>query len=197
MRPPGLILAGGTARRMGGGDKVLLPLGRGTLLSSVAGRLGPQVSALALSANGDPDRFADYALPVLPDPIDDAGPLAGVLAGMDWAAANGAAMLVTAAGDTPFLPRDLVARLEAAAPSVRPALAGSADGRHPTFGIWPTSLREDLRARLADGHRRVTDWADLHGAVRVDFSDKVAFFNVNAPGDLRRAEALLAGAEAR
>lgn len=193
--PPAVILAGGRARRMGGGDKALLPLGGRPILAHVIARLSPQVGAMALSANADPARFAGYDLPVLADSVPGRpGPLAGILAALDWAAARGAADVVTAASDTPFLPADLVARLRAAEPP--PVLAATAgpDGefsRHPTFGLWPVRLREDLRAALAAGVRRVTDWADRHGAGVALFPASDAFFNINTPADLAAAEAML------
>jgi molybdopterin-guanine dinucleotide biosynthesis protein A len=200
-RPLGVILAGGRATRMGGGDKGLKPLGDGTLLSHVIARLGPQVAGLALNANGDPARFAAFGLPVLADGVADfPGPLAGVLAGLDWAAAQGADAIVTAAADTPFFPRDLTARLEAAAreAGTRLALAATpdADGRlerHPTFGLWPVALREDLRAALAGGLRKIVAWTDRHGAATAAFGTDPfdPFFNVNTPEELAQAEALL------
>lgn len=196
---PGVILAGGQARRMGGGDKCLCRLGDRRLIDHVVERLAPQVTVLALNANGDPGRFADLGLPVLPDGVaGQPGPLAGVLAGLDWAATQGATAIVTAAGDTPFLPRDLVARLaEAVAPSGL-ALAASSDAagrlqRHPTFGLWPVSLRGDLRAALAAGLRKVMLWADAHGAGTAVFEAGPVdpFFNVNTPDDLVAAAALV------
>lgn len=187
---------------MGGGDKGLLPLGDATLLDNVIGRLGPQCSELAINANGDPARFARFGLPVLVDPMADfPGPLAGVLAGLDWAAEIGAEAIVTAAADTPFLPDDLVARLtaEAAEKGVPIALAASADEagvqrRHPTFGLWSTGLREDLRAALSGGLRKIVLWTDRHGAATVPFPTASfdPFFNVNTPEDMARAERLLA-----
>ena len=192
--PPGAILAGGAARRMGGGDKGLLPLGRATVLGHVVGRLAPQVSTLALNANGDPARFAELDLPVLPDGVPGRpGPLAGVLAAMEWARALGVERVVTAAADTPFLPPDLVARLEAAGPGIAlaatPAAGGGAD-RHPTFGLWPVALAGDLRAALGEGVRKVVAWTDRHGAAEALFPDAAAFFNVNTPADLERARAM-------
>lgn len=190
---------------MGGGDKTLLPLGDATLLDHVVARLGPQCSTLALNANGDPARFARFGLPVLADPVPGfAGPLAGVLAGLDWAAARGAEDIVTAAADTPFLPRDLLARLREAAAlrGVPVALAATPDDagiprRHPTFGLWPVSLREDLRAALAQGERKVARWADRHGAAAAIFPAGPfdPFLNVNTPADLALATALLARRE--
>lgn len=190
---PGVILAGGLSRRMGGGDKALREIGGRSLLRHVIDRLSPQAAPLALNANGDPARFAGYGLPVLPDPVAGfAGPLAGVLAGLDWAAALGASHIVTVAADTPFFPADLVARLYpalAAAPIVLAATPDPARGRtrHPTFGLWPVALRDDLRAALVAGLRKVVHWTDAHGAVEVLFDSPEArepFFNVNTPEDL-------------
>ena len=185
-----MILAGGAARRMGGGDKGMLALGRSTVLGSAIERLAPQVSALALNANGDPARFAALGLAVRPDGVPGRpGPLAGVLAAMEWAAGLGAERVVTAAADTPFLPLDLVARLEAAGPGVVLAATPGPDGpaRHPTFGLWPVALRDDLRAALGAGVRKVVAWTDRHGAADALFPDEAAFFNVNTPEDLARA----------
>ncbi|WP_298904705.1 molybdenum cofactor guanylyltransferase MobA [uncultured Aliiroseovarius sp.] len=200
-RPLGIILAGGLATRMGGGDKGRLPLGDGTLLSHVIDRLAPQVDGMALNANGNPARFADTGLPVLPDSIDGyAGPLAGVLAGLDWAAEQGATHVVSAAADTPFFPRDLVDRLLIAAQrdGTDIALAATLDPqrgamRQPTFGLWPVALRDDLRAALEDGLRKVVLWTDKHGAATASFLPAPfdPFFNVNTPDDLAQAEQIL------
>ena len=172
--------------------------GHGTLLGHVIDRFGPQVAGLALNADGDSSRFARFGLPVIADSVPGhAGPLAGVLAGLDWAAGQGATAIVTAAADTPFLPQDLVPRLLLAAEvSGAPiALAATASGRHGTFGLWPVALREDLRAALAGGTRKVTDWADRHGAASASFPETPwdPFFNVNTPEDLARAQAMAAG----
>ncbi|MFG5383923.1 molybdenum cofactor guanylyltransferase MobA [Yoonia sp. R2-816] len=195
MREPlGVILAGGKATRMGGGDKGRLRLGDRTILSHVIERLEPQVAGLALNANGDPDRFADMGLPVIADSIDGfAGPLSGVLAGLDWAATQGASLIVTAAADTPFFPCDLVPRLMLAAEQAGAdmALAATPGGRHPTFGLWPVALRDDLRAALQGGLRKVVRWTDRHGCGMAEFPDDAAFFNVNTPDDLATAEAML------
>lgn len=187
----GVILAGGLARRMGGGDKGLLPLGVGTILDRVIDRLAPQVAGLALNANGDPARFARLGLPVIPDSIEGyPGPLAGVLAGLDWAAGQGASHIVTAAWDTPFFPEDLARRLEAEPGPI--VLARTPEGRHPTFGLWPVALAGDLRAELAAGTRKVLAWTDRHGTSYADFEgDPDPFFNVNTPEDLEAARELL------
>ena len=198
MRPPlGVILAGGQATRMGGGDKALLELGDGTLLDQVIDRLEPQVTGLALNANGDPDRLARFGLPVLADSLEGfLGPLAGVLAGLDWAADEGAEAVVTVAADTPFFPRDLVQRLTAAAAGqkVPLVLAATPDGRHPTFGLWPVTLRDDLRASLNAGLRKVVQWTDAHDGREAlfDGADN-PFFNVNTPEDLEKARKIFEG----
>lgn len=203
-QPLGVILAGGQATRMGGGDKGLLRLGGQTLLSRVIDRLAPQVAGLGLNANGDPSRFAEFGLPVLPDSVAGfPGPLAGVLAGLDWAAEQGADTIVTAAADTPFFPCDLVPRLLLAAEGMEHplALAAAPDpergrARHPTFGLWPVALRDDLRAALAGGLRKVVLWTDAHDGREALFpADGIdPFFNVNTPADLARAERMLEAA---
>lgn len=200
-QPLGVILAGGQARRMGGGDKALLTLGGQTLLTRVIDRLSPQVAGLALNANGDPARFAAYSMPVLPDTVAGfVGPLAGVLAGLDWAAARGADTIVTAAADTPFFPPDLVPQLLLASEGMDMplVLAATPDpertrNRHPTFGLWPVSLRDDLRRALEGGLRKVVMWTDQHGGREALFPvHKVdPFFNVNTPEDLAAAEGWL------
>ncbi|MEP1610860.1 MAG: molybdenum cofactor guanylyltransferase MobA [Roseobacter sp.] len=200
-QPLGVILAGGLATRMGGGDKGLLPLGRGTLLSQVISRLDPQVAGLALNANGDATRFTHIGLPILPDSIAGyVGPLAGVLAGLDWAAEQGADTIVTAAADTPFFPADLVPQLLLASegmthPVVLAATPDPTRGtvRHPTFGLWPVSLRDDLRAALQGGLRKVVLWTERHGGREAVFPIVTfdPFFNVNTPQDLAQAETFL------
>lgn len=187
---PAVILAGGRATRMGGGDKGLRPFRGGTLLAAVIARIAPQAGPLALNANGDPARFAALGLPVLPDPVPDRpGPLAGVLAAMDWAAGLGADAVLTVPVDAPFLPADLVARLSAAVDG-RPALAQGADGTlHPTVALWPVALAPALRAALAAGERRMRAFAAAHGAVPVPFAaaDPDPFLNLNTPADLAAA----------
>ncbi len=183
----GIVLAGGQSRRMGGGDKGLLDLGGRPVIAHVIERLG---CARAISANGDPARFARFGLPVLPDSVPDwPGPLAGVLAGMDWAAGQGIARIVTAAADTPFFPRDLGTRLAAAKAPVVMATDG---GDHPAFAMWDVALRDDLRAALHSGTRRMRDWMDARGALRVEIPGEDPFFNINTPADLDAARRRLA-----
>jgi len=194
----GLILAGGQARRMGGGDKALLPLGGQTLLARVIERLGPQCSALALSANGDPGRFAEFALPVLSDERPDfSGPLAGLLAGLDYAQTTAdIADVVTMAADTPFLPLDLVMRLRGAraAAGSEIAVARSGGREHHLAALWPVSIAGALRRALFDeGLRKVGVFASRYRLIHADWAIEPLdpFFNVNTPEDLLRAESLL------
>jgi len=189
-QPLGVILAGGQATRMGGGDKGLLAFGSSTILQHVIDRFEPQVASLALNANGDPARFS-HDMPIIQDSIAGfAGPLSGVLAGLDWAAAQNATHIVTAAADTPFLPCDLVPQLLLNAHNGL-CLAASPSGRQPTFGLWPVALREDLRTALNDGLRKVVQWTSKHAAGTAEFPDDAAFFNVNTPDDLITAKAML------
>ena len=193
-QPLGVILAGGLATRMGGGDKGLLRLDDQTILAHVIARFEPQVAGLALNANGDANRFANIGLPVIADSVAGfAGPLSGVLAGLDWAANQGAEHIVTAAADTPFLPCDAVPQLQLAAEmaGVDIALTASPNGRQPTFGLWPVRLREDLRAALDGGLRKVVQWTSKHHAATAEFPDDAAFFNVNTPEDLITARGML------
>lgn len=195
----GLILAGGRARRMGGGDKPLLQLGGRTLLARVAERLGAQCGAgLALSANGDPARFGAFLGPILPDTLpDQPGPLAGILAGLEHAAAQGVKEVVSVSGDAPFLPEDLVARLVAVRPEGGIALAASSERRHYTIALWPAALRDDLRAYLERGERRVGGFIARHPAEAASWpiAPLDPFLNINTPEDLAAAEAALAGPE--
>jgi molybdopterin-guanine dinucleotide biosynthesis protein A len=196
----GLVLAGGLARRMGGGDKLLIEIGGASILDRVLARLAPQCARLALNANGDPARFAATGLPVIPDDVPGhAGPLAGVLAGLDWAAANhpDLAWIVTVPGDCPFLPRDLVARLHAAREAgAQPlACARSGEWRHPVVGLWPVALRADLRRALVDEDlRKIEVWTGRHGIAIADWPDTPVdpFFNVNTPEDADAARELAA-----
>ncbi|MDE2227916.1 MAG: molybdenum cofactor guanylyltransferase MobA [Alphaproteobacteria bacterium] len=199
----GVLLAGGLSRRMGGGDKSLRVLAGATILERVIARARSQVVALVLNANGDPARFEDYGLPVVADSIPDfAGPLAGVLAGLDWAAASvaGATHVASFATDAPFLPANLVARLADAVKDGRHDLACAAsDGRsHPVFGLWPLALREDLRAALGAGMRKVDQWTARHRLAVVEFAARPydPFFNANTPDDLSEGERVSRAADA-
>ena len=199
MTVAGIVLAGGQSRRMGGGDKCLRPLAGRPILAHIIERARPQVAALALNANGDPRRFAGFGLPVVADSIADfAGPLAGVLAGLDWAATlePETTHVASFAGDAPFLPLDLVARLAAAVASGHAiACAGSGGRVHPVFGLWPVALRENLRAALAvEGIRKVDQWTGRFRLAVVEFAAAPLdpFFNTNRPEDLAEAERLAA-----
>jgi molybdenum cofactor guanylyltransferase len=195
----GLVLAGGLARRMGGGDKALITIGGVTILDRVLGLLRPACAGIILNANGDPVRFVRYGLPVIPDSVPDfAGPLAGILAGLDWAAANrpDLAWIVSVPGDCPFLPLDLVMRLhEARQKAGLPlACARSDDWRHPVVALWPVALREDLRhALVEEGLRKIELWTARHGVAIAHWPAKPLdpFFNVNTPEDAAEAERLV------
>jgi molybdopterin-guanine dinucleotide biosynthesis protein A len=195
-KPLGLVLAGGLARRMGGGDKARISIGGATILERVLARLTPQCAAVILNANGDPARFADAGLAVVPDSVPDfAGPLAGILAGLDWAAAHRPeiADVASVPGDCPFLPGDLVARLSAAraAAGVPLACARSGEWRHPVVGLWPVRLRADLRHALVEEDlRKIEIWTGRHGVAVADWPAAPVdpFFNVNTPQDAAAAE---------
>jgi len=199
--PPtlGLVLAGGLARRMGGGDKAFLKIGGETILARALSRFRPQCTEIVINANGDPKRFASFGFPVAADDIPDfAGPLAGILAGLDWAAKNrpGIEWIASVPGDCPFVPRDLVAKLHAAriAENQPLACARSGEWRHPVVGIWPVSLRGDLRhALMKEGLHKIEVFTRRHGIAIAEWPDKPVdpFFNVNTPEDLARAEALV------
>ena len=197
----GLVLAGGLARRMGGGQKALLPLAGRPLLAHVLDRLSAQVDTIAINANADHDLYAPFDRPVIADTLTGhLGPLAGVLSGLRWAKGTGHTHIVSVAGDTPFFPDTLVNGLSAALTDATPiALAASPDperglSRHPTFGLWPTALADDLEAALQGGLRKVVAWTDVHGCATVPFSATPydPFFNVNAPADMAKAEKLAA-----
>lgn len=195
----GVLLAGGLSRRMGGGDKTLRPLGGRSILAHVIDRIRPQVAALALNANGDPARFAEYDLLVIADSIEGfAGPLAGVLAGLDWAAeaAPDCRWLLSAPTDAPFLPRDLVARLmSSAGTEAKVAVAMSGGRTHPVVALWAASLRAPLRRALESGIRKVEDFTKDYSVAAVEFAtDPIdPFFNLNRPEDLAEAERVLLG----
>ncbi|KQO71923.1 molybdenum cofactor guanylyltransferase MobA [Methylobacterium sp. Leaf89] len=197
----GVILAGGLARRMGGGDKPLRTLGGRTLLDRVLARFAPQCAAgVILNANGDPGRFPDFPGAIVPDGVpDNPGPLAGILAGLDHAAIHHPTTrhVASVSGDAPFLPRDLVVRLaEAAGREGVITMAASGGREHFTVALWPVALRADLReALVARGERRVGGFLRRHGAVAVSWPSEPAdpFANINAPEDLAAAEARLGG----
>lgn len=193
-----------TADGQGGGDKGLLALGHLTMIEQVIARLAPQVGPIVVNANGDPRRFASLGLPVVADTIEGfVGPLAGVLAGMRWAAieATSATHIVSVSSDAPFLPSTLVERL-AGAVADRPlaiAMARSLGELHPVIGLWPVALADDLDAALRAGVRKVLAWTDRHGTVAVEFEPVVMggvmvdpFFNANTPAELDEARRLLA-----
>jgi len=200
--PPtlGLVLAGGLARRMGGGDKARIAIGGVTILQRVLACLAPQCMRLVINANGDPARFADTKLPVVADSVPDfAGPLAGILAGLDWAALHvpQCQWLASVPGDCPFLPDDLVARLHAArlAAGTPLACAHSGEWRHPVIGLWPVALREDLRRGLiTEGLRKIEIWTARHGVATADWPVEPVdpFFNVNTREDAAQAQAMAA-----
>lgn len=196
----GVILAGGLAKRMGGGDKCLLPLAGKTLLQWTVERAKPQVANLLLNANGSSLRFARTRLPVVPDVYpDNLGPLAGIHAGMRWMRQSSpqAEWLASFASDTPFFPLNLVAELLSAATANRSqvAVAASKNRLHPVFGLWHVSLLESIEAQLATGAApRLQDWLKQQRRVELDFPVETydPFFNINTPQDLYSAEPLAA-----
>jgi molybdenum cofactor guanylyltransferase len=194
----GLVLAGGLARRMGGGDKAKIEINGVSILDRVLATLSGQCVDIAINANGDPERFADAGVPVIPDTVEGfAGPLAGILAGLDWLAAQniGVEWMLSVPGDCPFLPDDLAERLHTArrkmGAGVPLACARSGEWRHPVVGLWPLALREDLRKALTvEGLRKIEMWTARHGIALAEWPDQPLdpFFNVNTPDDLKRAE---------
>ena len=203
--PPtyGLVLAGGLARRMGGGDKARIRIGKSTIIDRVLATLSGQCVDIIINANGDPARFADTGCVVVADSVPDfAGPLAGILAGLDYLAAqdNGIEWLLSVPGDCPFLPDDMVERLHEArrkmGAGVPLACARSGEWRHPVVGLWPLALREDLRKALFDeGLHKIEIWTARHGIAIADWPDRPVdpFFNVNTPEDAAKAEKIAAG----
>ncbi len=194
----GAILAGGLARRLGGGDKGLRRVGGGTVLGRLIERMAPQVARLVLNANEDPARFDSFGLTVVPDSLPGhPGPLAGVLAVLDWTAAAAPALewVVTVPADAPFLPRDLVARLQAERRRAAAAIAYAASGgrTHPVVALWPVSTRTDLRRAVADeGIRKIDAFTARYPGVAVEWPTQPVdpFFNVNTQEDLDEAERL-------
>ena len=195
---PGVLLAGGLARRMGGGDKPMRTIGGRTILDRVIARLAPQCDGLVLNANGDPARFAAFGLPVIADTVQDfPGPLAGILAALDWTAANrpGVAWILSAAADCPFLPRDLVARLQQARTEqdAQLAVAASAGQTHPVIGLWSVALREELRhALVVEDIRKIDRWTARYRLATVTWPAEPLdpFFNANTMDDIAEAERL-------
>ncbi len=185
-QPVAVILASGQGRRIGG-DKARVLLAGEPLWRHVAGRLEAQVAGLAVNGGGD---FGDY--PVVLDATPGLGPLGGILAAMTWAAGQGVSRVLTVAVDTPFLPRNLAARLANAPGPV--AVARTADGLHGTTALWDVALAGALNGELEQGTRKVIEWANTVGFIAVDFPDQIPppFFNVNTPDDLAKAEAWLA-----
>jgi molybdenum cofactor guanylyltransferase len=198
--PPtlGVLLAGGLARRMGGGDKPMRLIAGRTILERVIARLQPQCDGLVLNANGDPSRFAAFGLPVIADTVKDfPGPLAGILAALDWTAANrpGVEFILSAAADCPFLPRDLVARLHHArlAQDAQLAVAASAGQSHPVIGLWNVALRDELRhALVVEDVRKIDRWTARYRLATVTWpTDRLdPFFNANTMDDIAEAERL-------
>jgi molybdenum cofactor guanylyltransferase len=198
--PPtlGLVLAGGLARRMGGGDKARLTIGGSSILDRVLATLSGQCTDIIINANGDPNRFADTGCVVVPDNVPGhPGPLAGILAGLDWLAMqnNGVEWIVSVPGDCPFLPDDLAEKLHQArrrqGAGVPLACARSGEWRHPVVGLWPLALRNDLRKALVEeGLRKIEVWTGRHGVAIADWPAEPIdpFFNVNTPEDAARAE---------
>jgi molybdopterin-guanine dinucleotide biosynthesis protein A len=191
------VLAGGLARRMGGGDKARIEIGGISILDRVLATLSAQCTGIIINANGDPARFADTGCPVVPDNVQGhPGPLAGILAGLDWLAEqdNGVEWILSVPGDCPFLPDDLVEKLHAArrqmGSGVPLACARSGAWRHPVVGLWPLALRADLRKALVDeGLRKIEVWTARYGVAMADWPDQPVdpFLNVNTPEDVERA----------
>jgi molybdopterin-guanine dinucleotide biosynthesis protein A len=195
---PGVLLAGGLARRMGGGDKPMRTIGGRTILARVIARLAPQCDGLILNANGDPARFAAFGLPVIPDTVENfPGPLAGILAALDWTAANrpDVEWVLSAAADCPFLPRDLVVRLHQAriVEGAQLAVAASAGQTHPVIGLWSVGLREKLRhALVTEDIRKIDRWTARYKLATVTWPTEPLdpFFNANTMDDIAEAERL-------
>ena len=197
---PGVLLAGGLARRMGGGDKPMRTIAGRTILERVIARLEPQCDELILNANGDPARFATFALPVIADSVADfPGPLAGILTALDWMAVNrpDVKWMLSAAADCPFLPRDLVSRLDQARATENAELAVAASGEHshPVVGLWSVGLRDELRhALVVEGIRKIDRWTARYKLATVTWATTPLdpFFNANTVDDIAEAERLAA-----
>ena len=196
----GVILAGGLARRMGGGDKTLIKLHGRPILSWIIERVAPQVSRLILNANGELARFEPFGLPIVADSVPDfAGPLAGILAALEWTATNapGTRWVASFAGDAPFIPHDIVARFEQAQIAAKAALVCAASGgrTNPVCGLWRVDLAGDLRhALIEDDLHKIDAWTARYPLTVVEFPAQPVdpFFNINRPEDLAQAESLAA-----
>ncbi len=187
MIPPtaAVILAGGRATRMGGGDKCRILVDGQAVVARIIRAIGPGAAALALNANGDPARFADLGLPVLPDPVPgQPGPLAGVLAGLDWAAGLRLDWLLTVPGDAPFLPDDLLERLHAVRSPAGLACASSGGQVHPVSALWPVGGRGALRTALAAGMHKVRAFTGPVPTATWSTRPVDPFANLNSPADL-------------
>lgn len=199
----GLILAGGQARRMGGVAKPLIEVGGAPILEHVVRRLAPQCVRLALNANADPEQFAHFHLPIVPDEVEGfAGPLAGVLAGLDHVAANfpDVRLVLSIPADTPFAPQDLAQRLSLARAEAKAEIAVAVSGGrvHHAVALWPVALREKLRhALVKEDLRKVSGFIERHANTRVEWSEAPydPFFNVNRPEDVAEAERIAASLE--
>jgi molybdopterin-guanine dinucleotide biosynthesis protein A len=191
---PGVILAGGRSRRLGGGDKCLLPLGNDTILAHVVAALRPQTRALLINSNSAPALFRDIGLEVRADVAPGRlGPLAGIYTAMLWAREIGADAVLTIPADTPFLPPDLVTRLDATREAGQAAIAASGGELHPVIGIWPSALAEQLQDHLAKGTYRVRAWLEQISFRTVEFETGAIdpFWNINTPDDLQLAHAAM------
>jgi molybdopterin-guanine dinucleotide biosynthesis protein A len=189
-----IILAGGLASRMGGGDKCRLVVGGQSIINRTIATMASQAAPIALNANGDPARFQDLGLPVLPDPIAGyPGPLAGILAGLEWAGSIGIAWLVSVSGDCPFLPTDLVARLHQVRTEATFSVATSGGWSHPVIALWPTACREDMRRSLLAGERKIDAFTAHVTTARAEWPTHPLdpFLNVNTPADLAEANNLV------
>src|SRR5262249_30183951 len=197
---PGVLLAGGLARRMGGGDKPMRQIAGRTILDRVIARLAPQCDGLIINANGDPARFGAFGLPVVADDVAAfPGPLAGILAALDWAAANrpNVSLVLSTAADCPFLPRDLVSRLNQAlvAENAQLAVAASDGQSHPVIGLWSVALRDELRHSLVvEDVRKIDRWTPRYRLATVTWPTMPLdpFFNANTVEDIAEAERLAA-----
>ncbi|MDP1700820.1 MAG: molybdenum cofactor guanylyltransferase MobA [Aestuariivirga sp.] len=198
MKIIGAIIAGGRSSRMGGREKAFLELASKPVILHVIEQFEPQVDQLVINANGEPARFSEFGLDVVPDVLTSlTTPLAGLHAALKFTKSVEADVLVTVPSDTPFLPFNLVSKLMAKAVVRGAAIAASGDQVHYIIGAWKTELLDDLESAIArDNLFRVKDWAHRATAQKVEWPIKShdPFFNVNAPEDLRNAEQILGAA---